>query len=99
MDAISNKLLEMIDKKLICRVNEPTPWCSPMTAVVRQDKPTHPLRICIDPVRTLNPAIERPLYPIPTLEENLHRLKRVRIFTKIDALSGFHQVELDHESS
>ena len=57
------------------------------------------MRICMDPVRTLNQAIKRPLHPMPTLEENLHRLVGAKRFTLVDALVGFTQVALDDESS
>ena len=89
----------MINESYLEKVNEPTPWCSPMTAVEKPDKPNHPIRICMDPVRTLNMAIERPLYPMPTLEENLHNLVNAKCFTLAVALVGFTQVKLDHESS
>ena len=94
--AISSRIKEMIDDGYLARVTEPTPWCSPMTAV---DRPNKKLRICMDPVRTLNTAIKRPLYPMPTLEENLHHLVNAKCFTLADALVGFSQVKLDTESS
>ena len=98
-DKIASRINEMIDQGLLERVTDPTPWCSPMCAVERPDKPTHPVRICIDPVQTLNKAIKRPLYPMPTLEENLHKLVNAKCFSLVDALTGFNQVRLDEESS
>ncbi len=47
----------------------------------------------------MNPAIKRPLYPMPTLEENLHKLVNAKSFSMVDALVGFSQVKLDEESS
>ena len=94
--AISNRIQEMIDEGYLAPVTEPTPWCSPMIAV---DRPGKKMRICMDPVRTLNRAIKRPLYPIPTLEENLHQLVGAKRFTVVDALVGFSQVLLDEDSS
>ena len=94
--AISNRIQEMIDEGYLAPVAEPTPWCSPMIAV---DRPGKKMRICMDPVRTLNKAIKRPLYPMPTLEENLHKLVNAKRFTLVDALVGFTQVSLDDESS
>ena len=94
--AISKRIREMIDEGYLASVTEPTPWCSPMLAV---DRPGKKMRICMDPVRTLNQAIKRPLYPMPTLEENLHRLVGAKRFTLVDALVGFTQVALDDESS
>ena len=46
----------------------------------------------MDPVQTLNTAIKRPLYPMPTLEENLHHLTGARQFALADALVGFTPV-------
>ena len=85
----------MINDGYLEPVNEPTSWCSPMTVVERPEKPNHPIRIYIDPVRTLNMAIERPLYPMPILEENLHHLVNAKCFTLADALVDFSQVLLD----
>ena len=79
--------------------NEPTPWCSPMTAVERSEKPNHPIRICMDPFRTLNMASDRSLYLMPTLDENLHHLVNAMRFTLADELVAFSQVLLDRESS
>ena len=53
--AISNRIQEMIDEGYLAPVTEPTPWCSPMIAV---DRPGKKMRICMDPVRTLNKAIK-----------------------------------------
>jgi len=43
-------------------------------------------------------AIKRPLYPMPTFEENLHHLVNGKCFTLADASVGFSQVLLDRES-
>ena len=54
-------------------------------------------RICVDPSQTINKAIVRPLYAIPTLQELLPELslKTYKCFTIVDALDGFTQVKLD----
>ena len=57
------------------------------------------MRICMNPARTFNKAIERPLYPMPTLEENFHKLVNAKGFILVDALVGFTQVILDGELS
>ena len=98
--AISNRIQKMIDEGYLAPVTEPTPWCSPMIAVDRSGKK---MRKCMDPVRTLNKAIIQyrysGLFPMPTLEENLHKLVNAKRFTLVDALVGFTQVSLDDESS
>jgi len=88
----------MINDGYLEPVNGLTPWCSPMTAVERPEKPNHPIRICMDPVRTLNMTIERPLYSMPTLEEKLPHLVNAKCFNLDDALVDFIQILLDRES-
>ena len=60
-----------------------------MIAVRRPGK----LRLCIDP-KDLNKAINRPHYPLPTIEDILPKVFFVR-----DAQKGFWQIELDELSS
>ena len=57
------------------------------------------VRICLDPFQTVNKAIMRPVYPIPTLEENIHRFNQGKIFSVFDIKDAFQTIELTHESS
>ena len=57
------------------------------------------VRICLDPSQTVNKAIIRPVYPIPTLEENIHRFNQAKIFSVFDIKDAFQTIELTHESS
>ena len=52
----------------------------------------------LDP-RDLNQAIQRSHYPLPTLEDVATRLTDARVFSVLDAKSGFWQIKLDEESS
>ena len=56
------------------------------------------MRLCIDP-RDLNLAIKRPHYPMKTIDEVASRLQGAKIFSILDAASGFWQLKLDDESS
>ena len=53
----------------------------------------------MDPSQTINKAIIRPIYPIPTLEENLHRLTNAKIFSTFDIREAFQHIPLTEESS
>lgn len=75
-------------------VSEPTEWISNMVIVKQPEK----VRICIDP-KSLNQALKRSHYIMPTLEDVLHKLPRARIFTLVDARDAFLQCRLDEESS
>ena len=79
---------------IIAKVTEPTPWVSSMVVVRKKDDK---VRICIDP-RDLNKAIKRCHYPMPTLEEVATRLPKAKVFSVLDAKSGFWQVKLSESS-
>lgn len=55
--------------------------------------------ICLDPSQTVNKAILRQVYPIPTLEENLHCFYQVKIFSTFDIKDAFQTNNLTEESS
>ena len=61
-------------------------------------KPNGDIRICIDP-RDLNNAIQREHYPMKTIEEVVAEMPNGKVFTKLDATSGFWQLKLTEESS
>jgi transposase InsO family protein len=86
---------------ILAKVTDPTPWCS--NELIRERKPANgkpgKFRICIDPSQTINKAIKRPIYQMPTLTENLHKLTNAKCFSIVDVLDGFLNVPLDHASS
>ena len=80
---------------VIKKEEEPTSWCS--NEVIRETpKKT---RICIDPSQTVNKAILRPIFQMPTLNEQLHKLCHAKCFSLVDVREGFLHVPLDEESS
>ena len=98
---IETAINTLIEKGIATWQIEPTEWLSNMIAV---EKPDGSVRVCIDPVDTLNKALLRRHYPTPTLDEQLYKLApnekgRVGCFTQLDAEKGFNQIELTHQSS
>ena len=88
--------LDRLEKAdIIHPIEEPTDWCAPIVPVLKKDGSS--VRITID-FKELNKAIKRELYQIPTLEDLLQRLNGAKIFSKLDARSGFFQLPLDEES-
>ena len=79
---------------VVSPVQEPTKWVSSMVPIVKPDK----LRICIDPFN-LNQAIQCERYPMKTIEDVVSRLPNAKVFSTLDAASGFWQIQLDKESS
>lgn len=75
-------------------MDEPTEW---VNSIVCAEKSNGKLRICLDP-RDLNKAIKREYYQLPTIEEITTRLAGAKIFSKLDANSGYWQIPLDPAS-
>ena len=80
---------------IIERVFEPTEWVNSLVVV---QKPNGKVRICLDP-KDLNRAIKRHYHHIPNAEDILSRMAGATVFGKLDASSGYWQIQLDEESS
>lgn len=85
-----------MDNKIITKVTEPTEWVN--TLVVVEKAQNSKLRVCLDP-RDLNKAIQRPHYPLPTLEDVTTKLAGAQYFSVLDARSGYWAMKLSEESS
>ena len=55
------------------------------------------LRLCVD-YRYLNESIEREFFQIPTLEDVIGQLSGAKVFSKLDARSGYHQIPISKAS-
>ena len=101
LPVIKEALDKLVNTGQLIRVTKPTPWISNM--VVRErpatDKKPAKVRICLDPSQTINKAIIRPVYPIPTLEENIHRFHQAKIFSTFDIKDAFQTIKLTNDSS
>ena len=80
---------------MIRKVQEPTEWCSGIVVV---PKPNGQVRICVD-LTKLNKSVCRERHILPSVEETLAQLGNAKVFSKLDANSGFWQVKLDQSSS
>ena len=92
---IKEQLDKMESKGKRCRQYEPTAWYSNMTVRETKDK----FRICLDPSNTIDKAIRVPKHPIPRFEDILPQLNGAKCFSVADAMSGFTNILLDHDSS
>lgn len=89
-----DELHEMENNGYITKVEEPTEWVSSMVVSVRKDK----IRICLDP-KDLNKAVKRAHHPMKTIEEVVQDIPGAKVFSVLDAKSGFLQIKLDKKSS
>ena len=84
---VNDELKRLCDDGIIRPVKKPTEWPS---NILVKEKPNGKLRICIDPSQTINRAIKRPTYTIPTIEEKLPLLTKAKVFTIMDVSEAFH---------
>ena len=96
LERVNEELKRLCDEGIIRPVTQPTDWLS---NILVKEKPSGKLRICIDPSQTINKAIKRPKYTVPTIEEKLPLLTKAKVFTTVDVSEAFHTIVLDDESS
>ena len=94
LQKVKTEVDSMLQQGVISPVTVPTDWCS---GVVPVPKPNGRVRICVD-LTPLNKAVKREIYPMSSVDENLAMLGESKVFTKLDANSGFWQIPLDEES-
>ena len=93
-EKVKEELNRMESLGVISKVNEPTQWCAGMVVV---PKKSGDVRICVD-LKALNDNVLREVYPIPTVDETLAQMAGAKIFSKLDANSGFWQIPLSEDS-
>ena len=91
---VQKELDRMQKLGVIRKVSEPTPWCAGIVVVPKRSEA---IRICVD-LKPLNESVLREVYPIPTVDDTLAQLAGAKIFSKLDANSGFWQIPLSKKS-
>ena len=92
---LKKEIDRMVTMNIIEAVQAPTDWVSAMVII---ETPNGKLRICLDPM-PLKQAIKRRHYQLPTVEEIFSKMDGEKVFSKIDALSGYWQIPVDEERS
>ena len=93
-DETKKELNRMLETGVISRVDTPTEWCAPMVVA---PKGNGKVRLCID-LTALNRYVKRENHPLPSVDITLAKLSGAKLFTKLDANSGFWQTPLAEES-
>ena len=93
-DQIKYERYRMEQTGVIVRQTQPTAWVKSMVTVAKPNK----IRICIDP-SDINKAIRREHYPMMTIDEVVAGMPQAKVFSVLDATSGYWQVKLDDASS
>ena len=92
---VKEELERMTKLGVISKVTEPTEWCAGMVVV---PKPGGKVRICVD-LTKLNANVCRERHILPSVESTLAQLGGAKHFSKLDANSGFWQIEMDPDSA
>ena len=91
---VEEELKRMESMGVISKVDEPTPWCVGMVVVPKKNGK---VRICVD-LKPLNESVIREVHPLPKVDETLAQLIGAKVFSKLDANSGFWQIPLEKSS-
>jgi len=91
---VQEELTRMEALGVISKVDEPTPWCAGMVVVPKKGGA---IRICVD-LKPLNENVLREVHPLPKVDETLAQLAGAKVFSKLDANSGFWQIPLAKKS-
>ena len=95
LSKVKVKLEELEKLGVISKVDKPTDWCAPIVAVPKNNGD---VRVCVD-LTKLNKQVQRERLILPAVDYVLSQLSGAKIFTKLDANSGFYQVELTEDSA
>ncbi|KAL0556433.1 hypothetical protein IC582_004947 [Cucumis melo] len=85
------QLQELLDKGFIRP--SVSPWGAPVLFVKKKDGS---MRLCID-YRELNKVTVKNRYPLPRIDDLFDQLQGATVFSKIDLLSGYHQLRIKEE--
>ena len=67
-----------------------SPWGAPVLFAKKKDKT---LRLCID-YRQLYKVTIKNRYPLPRIDDLFDQLRGVRVYSKIDLRTGYHQLRV-----
>uniref|UniRef100_A0A8C6L0J9 Gypsy retrotransposon integrase-like protein 1 n=1 Tax=Nothobranchius furzeri TaxID=105023 RepID=A0A8C6L0J9_NOTFU len=91
LSKVKIELDRMLECDVIEEITEPTEWFAPIVPVPKKNGE---VRICVVSKR-LNMAVKRELFVLPTIDDILPRLAESRVFSLLDAASGFWQIPLE----
>ena len=92
---VKEELSRMEKIQFISKMDEPTEWCAGMVVV---PKPNGKVRICVD-LTKLNNSILREIHPLPGVDHVFAQMAGAKVFSKLDADSGFWQIGLCEDSA
>uniref|UniRef100_A0A3P8NB56 ribonuclease H n=1 Tax=Astatotilapia calliptera TaxID=8154 RepID=A0A3P8NB56_ASTCA len=93
---VKRELARMEELGVISRVEQPTDWCAGMVPVPKPNRDE--VHVCVD-LTKLNNSVKRERHMLPSVEHTLGQLEGAKLFSKLDANSGFWQIPLSKQSA
>lgn len=93
LGALEKELKNLEELGIISSIQEPTEWVSPIVVVPKDDGD---IRLCVNFTK-LNESVQRPYFPITSVDSKFARIGRAKYFSKIDLNKGFHQIKLSEQ--
>ena len=93
---VRSEITRMVDDMLEAGMvqESSSPWASPIVLVRKKDGK---LRFCMDYHR-LNAVTRKDVYPLPRIDDLLDQLSGKRIFSTLDARTGYWQIRMEEKS-
>lgn len=85
--------MELERQVVISKVDQPTDWRAPVVAVPESNGD---IRVCID-LTKLNDQLKQETLVLPSIDDVVSQLSNAKFFSKLDANSGFYQIEITPE--
>ena len=92
---IKAELDRMEELGVISKEDMPTKWRTGMVVVPKSEGK---IQICVDPTK-LNHSVQRENHPIPSVDHFFAQLGEAKVFSILDANSGFWQISLHKDSA
>ena len=91
-EIIEKEVNKMLKNKIISVSH--SPWSSPVVLVTKKDGST---RFCID-YRKLNSITKKDCHPLPLIADTIDQLNNANVFSKLDLISGYWNIEMEEKS-
>ncbi|MGL5772166.1 MAG: reverse transcriptase family protein, partial [Bacteroidales bacterium] len=87
-NAVEQEVMKLLRDKII-RPSK-SPWRAPVVPILKKNGQ---IRLCID-YRGLNENTKKDKYPMPLIDEIIDGLQGAKVFSILDAFSGYHQIKM-----
>lgn len=90
--AVGEEINKLLEQGVI--VKSKSEWCSRLVPIIKENGS---IRLCVD-YRHINNITDKETYPLPHISDILDKLSKAKIFSIIDATTGYYQIALSDTS-